>query len=108
MNAWQNAVVVAVARLCLSCSSGCDDTGKVTDLVVLDAEDLEPVCAFAQGQWSPLETCASVLSVLISSDSREVAVTADGYQSRTVIVSPVRFSTCGTSGGCNLVLMVKQ
>jgi hypothetical protein len=44
----------------------------------------------------------------IGSSSNEVMVTADGYQARSVVVSPVRFTSCGESGGCNLVFMVKQ
>ena len=78
----------------------------MTRLIVLDAADLEPVCAFAEQQY-PEQPCGSVWSVSVEDKSREVLVTAEGYQSRTVLVSPVRFTTCGETGGCNLVFMVK-
>ncbi len=102
----QVAIVLAVVRGSISCG-GCDDTGKSTRLIVLDADNLDPVCALIESPF-PAQACASVWHINIGSSSNEVMVTADGYQARSVVVSPVRFTSCGESGGCNLVFMVKQ
>ncbi len=108
MKAWQFLLVLALARAAVSCGYGCDDRSHNTTLLVLDADTLDPVCAFVDPPNPFQKTCRSVWGVLIESDSRDVKVQADGYQDRVAAISPVRFTTCGATGGCNVVFMVKE
>lgn len=102
-------VALGLAPNAVSCGSGCDDTFKTTTVMLVDADTLDPVCGFLDPKPPWQQSCLAVWGANTNPDGEaQVSFTADGYRDQTATISPLRYDSCGVSGGCNLVYMVRK